>query len=72
MLDPVSDSIPPSTTFDRDAEGVWTLMHQGRCLGWVNCVTDEPKFRALSKVTNAMERFHSLNTAREFLFEQAH
>jgi len=72
MLEPITrEADLPPYSFTQDKEGVWTLMKRGECLGWVNRVTGDHKFRALSKVTNNVERFYSLDTAREFLFTQA-
>jgi hypothetical protein len=73
MLGPVTDEAElPPYSFTLFEDGVWILMKQGECLGWVSRVTGEHKFRALSNVTNNVERFYSLDTAREFLFSQAH
>lgn len=59
-------------SFYKDDDGVWTLVFHGKCLGWINRVKDEAQYRALSSVTNKMERFYSLSVAREFLFAQSH
>ena len=62
----------PESSFTKDADGVWTLIHRGQCLGWVNRVTGDHKYRAMSKVSCAMEQFYSLENARNYLFEQSH
>lgn len=62
----------PVSSFQKDADGIWTLIHCGKCLGWINRVKDDVTYRAVSSVTNTVERFYSLDNARCFLFEQSH
>lgn len=62
----------PSSSFYKDQDGVWTLVHCGVCLGWINRVTGDVTYRALSKITNSVEHFYSLESARNYLFSQSH
>jgi len=70
MTQPVARE--PSVSFTKDQDGVWTLSHNGTTLGWVNRVTYDAKYRAMSAVTNSMETFYSLENARNYLYEQSH
>ena len=73
MEAPIDDEPKPvPISFYKDDDGVWTLVFHGKCLGWINRVKDEAQYRALSSITNKMERFYSLSVAREFLFAQSH
>ena len=74
-LDRQKDDEPapqPVSSFQKDKDGIWTLIHQGKCLGWINRVKDDVTYRAVSSVTHTVERFYSLENARCFLFEQSH
>jgi len=62
----------PAVSFTKDQDGVWTLSHNDKTLGWVNRVTYDAKYRAMSAVTNSMETFYSLENARNYLYEQSH
>ena len=62
----------PYTSFTKDADGVWTLVFFGKTLGWVNRVTGDVKYRAMSAVSYNMEHFYSLENAKNYLFEQSH
>jgi hypothetical protein len=62
----------PSVSFTKDQDGVWNLIFNGKTLGWVNRVTYDAKYRAMSAVTNSMETFYSLENARNYLYEQSH
>jgi len=44
----------------------------GKTLGWVNRVTGDVKYRAMSAVSYNMEHFYSLENAKNYLFEQSH
>lgn len=80
FIDPSLDRNPakpapvkaPESSFQKDEHGVWTLIHCGKCLGWINRVKDDVTYRAVSSVTHTVERFYSLENARSFLFEQSH
>ena len=66
---------PPCMTFERGEDGVWTLIFFGKCLGWVNRITnpqDGERYRAMSAISYNMERFCSLSSARSYLFSQSH
>ena len=62
----------PFTSFTKDADGVWTLIFFDKTLGWVNRVTGDVKYRAMSAVSYNMEQFYSLDNAKNYLFEQSH
>jgi hypothetical protein len=70
MTKPVTREL--SVSFTKDEDGVWNLIFNGKTLGWVNRVTYDAKYRAMSAVTNNMETFYSLENARNYLYEQSH
>ena len=70
MTKPVTREL--SVSFTKDQDGVWNLIFNGKTLGWVNRVTYDAKYRAMSAVTNNMETFYSLDNARNYLYEQSH
>ena len=61
-----------SVSFTKDEDGVWNLIFNGKTLGWVNRVTYDAKYRAMSAITGSMETFYSLDNARNYLYEQSH
>lgn len=61
-----------SVSFTKDEDGVWNLIFNGKTLGWVNRVTYDAKYRAMSAITGNMETFYSLDNARNYLYEQSH
>lgn len=62
----------PSVSFTKDDDGVWNLIFDGKTLGWVNRVSYDAKYRAMSAITGNMETFYSLDNARNYLYEQSH